>query len=185
MEELRIVGYVICGILALILLLFFVTTVYKWRVVDEVFRIPSEHASETAPLAAIIGWCALAQSIFLIRSIALTDAEALLTYTTTLFQVSLFILVATKIPKKFTLSILVPSLLAIITLCYGLFQHSDFSSISNAMYVILLLVAAAGAFVALVALHWKTREKLIVKVTKAEKQIKKAKKWFLFGANEV
>jgi hypothetical protein len=47
----------------------------------------------------------------------------------------------------------------------------------------LLLVLGVGAFVALVALHWKTREKLIVKVSKAEKQIKQAKRWFIFGTD--
>ena len=183
MDTFAIVGCVISGILALLLIVLFVITNYKWRTYDVDFGIDPNHAAETAPLAAIIGWCSLSMAAFVIRAVALLDVPSLLTYTTALVQITLFIMTSTKIPKKITLPLLLPSITSVVFLCLANFQRTDFSSVGNALFVFLLLVLGVGAFVALVALHWKTREKLIVKVSKAEKQIKKAKRWFIFGTD--
>lgn len=183
MDPFAITGCVISGILAVILLLLFIITNYKWRTYDVDFGIDPSHAAETAPLAAIIGWCSLSMAAFVIRAVALLDISSLLTYSTALVQVSLFVMTSTKIPRKITYCLLLPSVASVIFLCLASFQRTNFSSVENALFMFLLLVLGVGAFVALVALHWKTREKLIVKVSKAEKQIKQAKRWFIFGTD--
>ena len=184
MDAPAILGLVFSGFLTILLLLLFVITNYNWRSYDTTFGIDPKHAAETAPLAAIIDWCSLPMAAFVLRGIVKRDTSALLTYSIALVQISLFVITSTKILRKITVSLLLPSLPSTISFCVSLFQHSDFDMISNSLYNFLMLVCGIGAFVALVALHWKTREKLIVKVSKAEKQIKVAKKWFWFDSGD-
>jgi hypothetical protein len=184
---LSIISYILSGTLSLFAFVVYIMTNYRWRQYEEWFSIPSKHAAETAPLAAIIGWGGLCLSIIVARSIVLLDARALLFHTTMLFHTVLFVSIAagTKIPKKITLTFAVPCTAAMLALCFVNYQHKDWKTVSNSLYMFLILTLGVGFAVTLLGLHWRTREQLIAKVSKADKKIKTAQKWFFFGAGDI
>ena len=100
-----------------------------------------------------------------------------------MFYSSVFVHVGTEIPSSITSLISVPSFIVFVLLTFGSYQFENWKIINNALYIVLFFVGGAAIF-ALVALHWSTREQMIRKITIAEKKIKKAKKFFFFGAKE-
>ena len=145
--------------------------------------VPVAHAAETASLAAVVGWANLSVSVLLTCELCFRDVRNLLIIVTLLFYANVFVAVATPIPFKTTSMTLIPAFFSLSFLIFGVYQCSDFDKADNAVFVWLLLVGLGTAFCAAVAAHWRTRETLVEKVSKAEKKIATARRWFFLPSN--
>ena len=181
----QVLGEILVGVLILLSILTFTATVYKYRKYHLLFGIPQAEIPETAPLMALIGWNSLAFGAMMLRSLIQRDHSSLLFDCTCLFHVVLFTCCATEIPKSLTIPPMLLSFTAIVFLSLTCFQYDNWTEADNAIYLVLIFVGAIGVLTSVVSLHWKTREQLIRKVSKAEKKIAKAQKWFLFGKKDV
>jgi len=172
------------GLVCLLCFSLTIITNYRWRQYEDLFSIPSKHAAETAPLAAIIGWSSLCLSVIVARAIALQDLKALLCYITLLLQTTVWVVTATAIPRRITLPFLFLCALAVLLLSLDTFQQTTWTTVNNAVYIWLFLVLLGGFVTTIIALHWRTREELIQKISKADKKIKIAERFFFFGKGD-
>jgi len=185
MAWLEVLGNIFCGLIIIQCLFYYVTTVYMFRRCHEdIFGIPAAEVPETAPIVAILGFCCFVFAAMLLRSMIQTDPSSLLFDSICLFHVALFTAFATNIPKQIVVPPLLTSLASTTLLSFHLFQHNDWMSPSNALYMLLIFIGAVGLLIVMISLHWKTREKLIKRVSKAEKKIEKARRWFFFSKGD-
>ena len=178
-----IVGYCLAGALSLNLACIFAVLTYRWhRRSHELLGIRKAHCAETATLAAALGLNALSMAGLVVFAIAREDKGMIVALALVVWTASVWGLVASEIPP---LLIFIMSVLAIIVsacMLYTIFPYTNnYMSLQHPLLVWLMVNGLPAVVTALTGLHWRTREDLILKISKAEKKIQKAKRWFFFS----
>ena len=166
-----LLGFILLGFCAAEMVCVFVLLSYRWhRKAHEALGIEHSHAAETSGLAAIIGLQVLWLGGLEMIAIARQDMESILALSTLTWLSCVWSWAASDVPVLLPAAVAFPTLAANCCCCYGMYGDvTDWGTWRHPLWIFLIVNSSSAFVMAVIALHWRTREDLIVKVTKAEK----------------
>ncbi|GMH94343.1 hypothetical protein TL16_g12880 [Triparma laevis f. inornata] len=177
-------GYGLAIFTSFSLLVIFYLFSYKWRSHGHLlFSIDDKKLTEVcATLAGIVGFTCLGTSVLLVVYVVEGEIEHVISLEVIIYYLCLFCLFGVNVEFKKLIGLIAPSVISSLLLYCEMYGVEDFKEPMNGMYVWMYLYMLGGVGMIAVSTHWRTRENLIKKVSKAEKQIKTAKRFFFFGS---
>ncbi|GMI10111.1 hypothetical protein TrVE_jg1386 [Triparma verrucosa] len=166
------------------LLIIFYLLSYKWRTHGHIlFSMEDRKVVEScSTVAGILGFTNLATAVLLLVYVVEGEIGHVLEVEVIVYYVGLFCWAGVGVDLKKIGGLIVPCVGAGALLCCEMYGLEDFREPKNGLYVWMYLYLVGGLGMIGVSSHWRTRENLIKKVHKAEKQIKTAKRFFFFGS---